>query len=105
MDRRARWTAIASGLVVLGCGPLRPESTSGDASSEVTTGDGTAEALSGLVLAQLLEPGRPCVFNLGFAHVLDMSSTVALTGAAENALLQVAGSELARFHGLTVFPM
>jgi len=59
-----------------------------------------AESLSGLVIAQLLEPGRPCVFNLGFAHVLDMSSAVALTGASQNTLIQVGGAELARFHRL-----
>ena len=47
-----------------------------------------ADALSGLVIAQLLERGRPVIFNLGFAHVLDMSSGLALTGAPENALLQ-----------------
>ncbi len=59
-----------------------------------------ADALSGIVIAQCLERGRPVVYNLGFAHVLDMSTSVALTGAPENALLQSAGAELARFHGL-----
>jgi trimethylamine--corrinoid protein Co-methyltransferase len=59
-----------------------------------------ADALSGVVIAQLLERGRPIVFNLGFAHVLDMSTSVALTGAPENALLQAAGAEMARFHRL-----
>ena len=59
-----------------------------------------AYALSGIVIAQLLERGRPVIYNLGFAHVLDMSTSVALTGAPENALLQSAGAELARFHGL-----
>ncbi len=59
-----------------------------------------ADALSGIVIAQLLERERPVVFNLGFAHVLDMSTSVALTGAPENALLHAAGAELARFHGL-----
>lgn len=59
-----------------------------------------ADALSGVVIAQLLEPGRPVIFNLGFAHVLDMSTSIALTGAPENALLQSAGAELARFHEL-----
>jgi trimethylamine--corrinoid protein Co-methyltransferase len=31
---------------------------------------------------------------------MDMSSTIALTGAPENALLQAGGADLARFHGL-----
>lgn len=59
-----------------------------------------ADALTGVVIAQLLERGRPVIFNLGFAHVLDMASGMALTGAPENALLQSAGAELARFHNL-----
>jgi trimethylamine:corrinoid methyltransferase-like protein len=59
-----------------------------------------ADALSGVVIAQLLERGRPVIFNLGFAHVLDMASGMALTGAPENALLQSAGAALAQFHNL-----
>jgi trimethylamine--corrinoid protein Co-methyltransferase len=61
---------------------------------------GDADTLSGIVINQLLEPGRPCIYNIGFAHVLDMASTIALTGAPENALLQAAGADLARYHGL-----
>lgn len=59
-----------------------------------------ADALSGVVIVQLLEQGRPVIFNLGFAHVLDMATGVALTGAPECALLQGAGGEIAAFHGL-----
>jgi len=61
---------------------------------------GNAEALSGVVICQALEPGRPLVFNMGFAHVMDMQTTVMRTGSVENALLQAAGSEIAAFHGL-----
>lgn len=61
---------------------------------------GDADTLSGLVINQLLEPGRPCIYNIGFAHVIDMSSAIALTGAPENALLQAGGADLARFHSL-----
>jgi trimethylamine--corrinoid protein Co-methyltransferase len=61
---------------------------------------GDADTLSGLLLNQLLEPGRPCFYNVGFAHVFEMSVGLALTGAPENALLQAAGAEMARFHGL-----
>lgn len=61
---------------------------------------GDADVLSGLVINQLLEPGRPCFYNIGFAHVLDMSSAIALTGAPENTMIQAAGAELARYHGL-----
>ena len=59
-----------------------------------------AEALSGVVIVQALEPGRPVIFNLGFAHILDMQTTVMRTGSVENALLQAAGAEIAAYHGL-----
>ena len=61
---------------------------------------GDADTLSGLVINQLVEPGRPCFYNVGFAHVFEMSAGLALTGAPENALLQAAGADMARFHGL-----
>jgi len=61
---------------------------------------GNAEALSGVVIVQALEPGRPVIFNMGFAHVLDMQTAVMRTGAVENALLQAAGAEIAAYHGL-----
>ncbi|MFQ5810634.1 MAG: trimethylamine methyltransferase family protein [Armatimonadota bacterium] len=59
-----------------------------------------AEALSGVIIAQVLEPGRPCVFNLGFMHPFDMKYCVALTGSPENALMHAAGADIAAFHGL-----
>lgn len=61
---------------------------------------GDADTLSGLVINQLLEPGRPCFYNVGFAHVFDMAAGIALTGAPENALIQAAGAEMAQFHAL-----
>jgi trimethylamine---corrinoid protein Co-methyltransferase len=61
---------------------------------------GNAEALSGVVICQALESGRPLVFNMGFAHILDMQTTVMRTGSVENGLLQAAGAEIAAFHGL-----
>jgi len=61
---------------------------------------GNAEALSGVVIVQTLEPGRPVVFNMGFAHVMDMQTAVMRTGGVENGLLQAAGAEIAAFHGL-----
>jgi len=59
-----------------------------------------AEALSGIVILQVLEPGRPCVFNLGFAHMLDMRSALATSGRVQDALIAAAGAEIARYHGL-----
>ncbi len=59
-----------------------------------------AEALSGVAIAQLLEPGRPVVFNLGFSHTFDMKAAETLTGAPEGGLLGAAGSAIAHFHHL-----
>jgi trimethylamine---corrinoid protein Co-methyltransferase len=59
-----------------------------------------AEVLSGIIINQVIEPGRPCIYNSGFAHVFDMMTTLVLTGSPENALLQGAGAEMAQFHGL-----
>jgi trimethylamine--corrinoid protein Co-methyltransferase len=59
-----------------------------------------AEALSGVAILQVLEPGRPCVFNLGFAHMLDMRSALATSGGIQDALIAAAGAQIARFHGL-----
>jgi trimethylamine--corrinoid protein Co-methyltransferase len=55
-----------------------------------------AEALSGIVINQILEPGRPCVYNLGFSHVMDMKTAEPTTGAPENGLLGAAGAAFAR---------
>jgi trimethylamine---corrinoid protein Co-methyltransferase len=59
-----------------------------------------AEALSGVTIAQLLEPGRPVVFNLGFSHTFDMKVAETLTGAPEGALLGAAASRMAHYHQL-----
>lgn len=59
-----------------------------------------AEVISGIVINQVMEPGRPCIYNAGFAHVFDMMNATVLTGAPENALLQAAGAEMAEYHGL-----
>lgn len=102
------WTSLALGVfketagfgvpVMINSEPL------GGATAPVTLAGclviGDADTLSGLVINQLLEPGRPCIYNIGFAHVIDMSSAIALTGAPENALLQAGGADLARYHGL-----
>jgi trimethylamine--corrinoid protein Co-methyltransferase len=55
-----------------------------------------AEALSGIVINQVLEPGRPVVYNLGFSHVMDMRTAEPTTGAPENGLLAAAGAAFAR---------
>jgi trimethylamine--corrinoid protein Co-methyltransferase len=59
-----------------------------------------AEVLSGIVIVQALEEGRPTLFNAGYPHIFDMRTAETLTGCAENGLLQGAGGEMARFYGL-----
>lgn len=59
-----------------------------------------AEVISGIIINQIIEPGRPCIYNSGFAHVFDMMTTMVLTGSPENALLQAAGAEMAQYHTL-----
>jgi trimethylamine---corrinoid protein Co-methyltransferase len=59
-----------------------------------------AQALSGVVINQVLEPGRPCLYSLGFSHVMDMRTGEPTTGAPENGLLGAAGAELAKDLGL-----
>jgi trimethylamine--corrinoid protein Co-methyltransferase len=82
---------------------INSEPTAG-ATSPVTLGGtlmlANAEALSGVVIVQTLEPGRPCVFNLGFSHTMDMRQAITRTGGPENGLMGAVGAELARFHGL-----
>lgn len=102
------WSALALGVFKETAGFGVPATINseplGGVSAPVTLSGclviGDADTLSGLVINQLLEPGRPCMYNIGFAHVFDMASAIALTGAPENALLQAAGADLAHFHGL-----
>jgi len=82
---------------------INAEPTAGATSPVTLAGTLTlanAEALSGVVITQLLEPGRPIVFNLGFSHTLDMRSAITRTGGPENGLLGAAGAQLAALHGL-----
>jgi trimethylamine--corrinoid protein Co-methyltransferase len=102
------WTALALGVFKetagLGVPAMINSEPLAGATAPVTLAGclviGDADTLSGLVINQLLEPGRPCFYNVGFAHVFEMSAGLALTGAPENALLQAAGADMARFHGL-----
>ncbi len=101
-----RWTSLALGVFKATSGYGIPCTVNGEpmagATAPVTLAGtaavGTAEILSGIVINQALEPGRPCFFNLGFAHVMDMRSAFAVTGGPENALLAVAGADLARYY-------
>ncbi|MBD3308339.1 hypothetical protein GF339_18020 [candidate division KSB3 bacterium] len=103
-----RWTNLALGVYKATAEHGIPCTVNGEpmagASSPVTLAGtaavGTAEILAGIVINQILEPGRPCLFNLGFAHVMDMRKAFAVTGGPENVLLAVTGAELARYYRL-----
>jgi trimethylamine--corrinoid protein Co-methyltransferase len=101
-----RWTNLALGVFKTTAGHGIPCTVNGEpmagATSPVTLAGtaavGTAEILSGILINQILEPGRPCFFNLGFAHVMDMRFGFAVTGSPENCLFAAAGADLARFY-------
>ena len=103
-----RWTELALEIYrrTAGCG--LPVTVNGEpmagASGPVTLAGsaavGNAEILAGLVVNQILEPGRPCIYNLGLAHTLDMRTGIAVTGGPENALLAQVSGIMGRFYGL-----
>jgi len=103
-----RWTNLALEIFARTAGHGIPATINGEpmagASGPVTLAGaaavGNAEILAGLVLNQLLEPGRPCIHNLGLAHVFDMRTAEAVTGGPENHLLAEAGAAMGRFYGL-----
>lgn len=103
-----RWTRLALDIFRATAGAGIPVTVNGEpmagVSGPVTLAGscavGTAEILAGIVLNQLLEPGRPCIFNLGLAHTFDMRTAIAVTGGPENALYAQAAAQLGRFYGI-----
>jgi trimethylamine--corrinoid protein Co-methyltransferase len=103
-----RWTNLALEVFARSAGHRIPATVNGEpmagASAPVTLAGafavGNAEILAGIVVNQLLEPGRPVVYNLGLGHVLDMRDATAVTGGPENALFAAASAALGRFYGL-----
>jgi trimethylamine---corrinoid protein Co-methyltransferase len=61
---------------------------------------GNAEILAGLVINQILEPGRPCIYNLGLAHIFDMKTSIAVTGAPENHLFADISAAMGRYYNI-----
>jgi trimethylamine--corrinoid protein Co-methyltransferase len=103
-----RWTNLALEIFRRTAGHGIPVTVNGEpmagVSGPVTIAGsaavGTAEILAGIVLNQALEPGRPCVFNLGLAHTFDMRTAVAVTGGPENALYAQLAAALGRFYNI-----
>ncbi len=103
-----RWTELALEIFRRTAGHGIPVSVNGEpmagVSGPVTLAGsaavGNAEILAGIVVNQVLEPGRPCIYNLGLAHVMDMRSALAVTGGPENALLAGVSAAMGRLYGL-----
>src|SRR5512136_2444780 len=103
-----RWTRLALEIFRRTAGAGIPVTVNGEPMAGVsgpvtlagTAAVGNAEILAGLVINQLLEPGRPCIYNLGLAHVFDMRTAIAVTGAPENALLAQISAVMGRFYNL-----
>jgi trimethylamine--corrinoid protein Co-methyltransferase len=103
-----RWTNLALGIFEKSAGAGIPATVNGEPMAGVTgpvslagsAAVGNAEILSGIVVNQVLEPGRPLVYNLGLAHVFDMKDATAVTGGPENALLAVISAEMGRFYNI-----
>ncbi|MGD8243916.1 MAG: trimethylamine methyltransferase family protein [Anaerolineae bacterium] len=63
---------------------------------------GSAESLSGLVLAQLVNPGTPVIYG-AFSTVMDMRTTVFSYAAPEMTLMIAALAQMAQFYQLPFF--
>jgi trimethylamine---corrinoid protein Co-methyltransferase len=103
-----RWTHLALDIFRNTAGAGIPATINGEpmagTSAPITLAGaaavGNAEILAGIVVNQLLEPGRPCIYNLGLAHIFDMRTAIAVTGAPENALLASASALMGRYYRL-----
>jgi len=103
-----RWTNLALDVFLRSAGQGIPVTINGEPMAGVTAPVtvagtavvGNAEILAGIAVNQVLEPGRPVIYNLGLAHVFDMKHATAITGGPENALLARLSAELGRFYQL-----
>jgi len=103
-----RWTNLAIEIFAKTAGQRIPVSVNGEPMAGVTgpvtiagaAAVGNAEILAGIVINQILEPGRPCIYNLGLAHIMDMRTAIAVTGAPENALFARLSAAMGRFYDI-----
>ena len=103
-----RWTNLALSIFEATSGHRIPATINGEpmagTSGPVTLAGsaavGNAEILAGIIAVQLLEPGRPCIYNLGLAHIFDMRTMIAVTGGPENVLLAQVSAAMGRFYNL-----
>lgn len=103
-----RWTHLALEIFAHSAGRRIPTTINGEpmagVSGPVTLAGsaavGNAEILAGIVVNQLLEPGRPLIYNLGLAHTFDMKHATAVTGGPENALFAAISAAMGRFYSI-----
>lgn len=79
-----------------------PEPMSGVSSPYSVAGlltENNAEALSGVVIAELINPGTPVLYGASWT-TYDMKYSCAKIGAPESALLTVAGAQMAKYYGM-----
>jgi trimethylamine:corrinoid methyltransferase-like protein len=103
-----RWTHLALDIFLRSSGRGIPTTINGEPMAGVTgpvtlagsIAVGNAEILAGIVVNQILEPGRPMIYNLGLAHTFDMRYATAVTGGPENALFAVASAAMGRYYDL-----
>jgi trimethylamine--corrinoid protein Co-methyltransferase len=103
-----RWTNLALDIFLKSSGHGIPATINGEPMAGATgpvslagsIAVGNAEILAGIVVNQILEPGRPLIYNLGLAHIFDMKFATAVTGGPENALFAKASAAMGRFYGL-----
>lgn len=82
--------------------PMVMSGATGPATFAGTIVQALAESLSGIVLAQTVRPGTPCITG-GIPTVMDMSTTICSYGAPEMSLMSAALTEMAKFYGLPMF--
>ena len=103
-----RWTNLALEIFKRSAGHGIPTTVNGEPMAGVSgpvtiagaSAVGTAEILAGIVINQILEPGRPCVFNLGLGHTFDMRTSIAVTGGPENHLYAQIAAIMGRYYNI-----
>ena len=103
-----RWTNLSLEIFKRSAGHGIPATINGEpmagVSGPVTIAGsaavGNAVILTGIIVNQLLEPGRPLFYNLGLAHIFDMKTATAVTGGPENALFAQISAEMGRFYNI-----
>lgn len=101
-----RWTNLALRIFESSAGSGIPTTINGEPMAGVTgpvtiagsAAVANAEILTGIIVNQLLEPGRPCIYNMGLAHVFDMKTAIVVTGGPENHLFAAISAAMGRFY-------